>query len=563
MGIALCVMEAMWKERNSVVHGQSKNSIWQVLSNINRKIREQLHVVSNAVEEFCAWSPPPASWLCCNCDVSCDDEGMVVETVVRDDQRRIVTIKTERNHLTDPLIGEAVAVCMAAELMIDKKVAHVVFQSDNIETVKAFSNATDRDCNFKLVSLRSRFQQLCKGFQNWEVGHVPRRCNFMAHNIAKWARENSVTGIILCSDMTAEIHKPNTPKGREKQYYIDAPQQITTTNDYIDSQDNIEQTTLGLFISQTMQSNIQPLSQQKRHHSRSRWQKLILNKSKEQLSDIVVKVFQLVRYFKDPTIIGSKAYQEEFSNNIDLNFDSTISNINLIRDDIKDIECDDGVFSDIPINHNDDTEEESFIVISNKKSRDLPLSRTRSFGPKKTHNNDSTSTKSPPPVPCSPNLDSTTPSDDEIQELLGELRVYGPNATIFGNTVGVKVRHHGPLQYSGWAKIHREDKKVVYARIMILKKIHTSKLFAITIVQSDIGATVTNATVNTNLLSRKKSKQSIGDEVQQQTMKCGEIEMFRKTLYTIENGWINEIAKEKYNEMVELRRDKLIQFGDV
>ncbi|KAF4359606.1 hypothetical protein F8388_003609 [Cannabis sativa] len=38
--------------------------------------------------------------------------------------------------------------------------------------------------------------------------------------------------------------------------------------------------------------------------------------------------------------------------------------------------------------------------------------------------------------------------------------------------------------------------------------------------------------------------------------------MFRKTHYTIENGWINEIAKEKYNEMVELRRDKLIQFED-
>lgn len=62
--------------------------------------------------------------------------------------------------------------------------------------------------------------------------------------------------------------------------------------------------------------------------------------------------------------------------------------------------------------------------MSNKKSRDLPLSRTRSFGPKKTHNNDSTSTKSPPPVPCSPNEDSTTPSDDEIQELLGTNRSY-------------------------------------------------------------------------------------------------------------------------------------------
>ncbi|KAF4357455.1 hypothetical protein G4B88_008643 [Cannabis sativa] len=227
-------------------------------------------------------------------------------------------------------------------------------------------------------------------------------------------------------------------------------------------------------------------------------------------------------------------------------------------------------------------------IMSNKKSRDLPLSRTRSFGPKKTHNNDSTSTKSPPHVPCSPNEDSTTPSDDEIQELLeskkntrgptrgdgvrrsskndtskkiisyrkGELRVYGPNATIFGNTVGVKVRHHAPLQYSGWAKIPPEDKKAVYARIMKKSAAGSKNRAKVSFMHS--GGTKSFI----QYLHEEKSKQSISDEVQQQTMKCGEIEMFRKTHYTIENGWINEIAKEKYNEMVELRRDKLIQFED-
>ncbi|KAF4391765.1 hypothetical protein F8388_017360 [Cannabis sativa] len=256
-------------------------------------------------------------------------------------------------------------------------------------------------------------------------------------------------------------------------------------------------------------------------------------------------------------------------------------------------------------------------IMSNKKSRDLPLSRTRSFGPKKTHNNDSTSTKSPPPVPCSPNEDSTTPSDDEIQELLeskkntrgptrgdgvrrsskndtskkiisyrkGELRVYGPNATIFGNTVGVKVRHHAPLQYSGWAKIPPEDKKAVYARIMDIfdidfkkdpyleticnhycqeryrgyrNKCHSkykslieegknpleNRPKKLVLTDEDWEWMCKNCFSNEEW---KKSKQSIGDEVQQQTMKC---------------GWINEIAKEKYNEMVELRRDKLIQFED-
>ncbi|KAF4369285.1 hypothetical protein G4B88_009668 [Cannabis sativa] len=107
--------------------------------------------------------------------------------------------------------------------------------------------------------------------------------------------------------------------------------------------------------------------------------------------------------------------------------------------------------------------------MSNKKSCDLPLSRTRSFGPKNTHNNDSTSTKSPPPVPCSPNEDSTTPSDNEIQQLLeskkntrGLTRGDGVRRSLKNDT----IRHHAPLQYSGWAKISPEDKKDVYARIM-------------------------------------------------------------------------------------------------
>ena len=55
----------------------------------------------------------------------------------------------------------------------------------------------------------------------------------------------------------------------------------------------------------------------------------------------------------------------------------------------------------------------------------------------------------------------------------GELRVHGTHATAFANIVGVNVRHHAPLQYSGWAKVPPEDKKVVYARIMVCLCYHT------------------------------------------------------------------------------------------
>ncbi|XP_062119373.1 uncharacterized protein LOC133833132 [Humulus lupulus] len=57
---------------------------------------------------------------------------------------------------------------------------------------------------------------------------------------------------------------------------------------------------------------------------------------------------------EDPTINSSEAYQEESSNDIGVNFDSTTNDTNLIRDDIEDIECDNHqLFNELQINHND------------------------------------------------------------------------------------------------------------------------------------------------------------------------------------------------------------------
>lgn len=83
---------------------------------------------------------------------------------------------------------------------------------------------------------------------------------------------------------------------------------------------------------------------------------------------------------EDPTINSSEAYQEESSNDIGVNFDSTTNDTNLIRDDIEDIECDNHqLFNELQINHNDqvqsdinsdDTDEEALL----DDSEDITLS---------------------------------------------------------------------------------------------------------------------------------------------------------------------------------------------
>lgn len=62
---------------------------------------------------------------------------------------------------------------------------------------------------------------------------------------------------------------------------------------------------------------------------------------------------------ENPTTINSEAYQEDSSNDITVNFDSTTSDTNLIRDDIEDIECDGALFNDLQSYHYDQVQDET------------------------------------------------------------------------------------------------------------------------------------------------------------------------------------------------------------
>lgn len=56
--------------------------------------------------------------------------------------------------------------------------------------------------------------------------------------------------------------------------------------------------------------------------------------------------------------------------------------------------------------------------MTNEKSLDPPITTRRVFGRKRTHINSSSSTQSPPRLPCSSNDDSITPLNDETHKSL-------------------------------------------------------------------------------------------------------------------------------------------------
>uniref|UniRef100_A0A803P423 RNase H type-1 domain-containing protein n=1 Tax=Cannabis sativa TaxID=3483 RepID=A0A803P423_CANSA len=181
-------------ERNGIVHGRDRSNVKELILNLNRRISEHRLVAIGDVVEVCVWTPSLVSWLCYNCDVAMSEDGSVIATLVRDENGSIFTGKAENKLVTDPKIAEAHAVCLAADLSVERKMGKVIFQSDNLRVVNAFSAEFEGAADFNLVNLRRRFLSICSALNEWKIVHVPRMGNFMAHNIAKWACTTGVVG---------------------------------------------------------------------------------------------------------------------------------------------------------------------------------------------------------------------------------------------------------------------------------------------------------------------------------------------------------------------------------
>ncbi|KAF4397745.1 hypothetical protein G4B88_025237 [Cannabis sativa] len=128
-------------------------------------------------------------------------EGSVVATVVRDEHGSILITKAKNCDVFDPKIAEAHAVCMAAELTMEK----VMFQSDNLRVVTSFLIESESEADFNLVNLCRRYLRVCSTLKEWRIVHVSRKGNFMAHNLASWENANGAVGIIQHSTLDMNV----------------------------------------------------------------------------------------------------------------------------------------------------------------------------------------------------------------------------------------------------------------------------------------------------------------------------------------------------------------------
>jgi ribonuclease HI len=163
---------------------------------------EQHHSAANNVHQ---WQQPPFGYLKCNVNASFFNITGATgwEWFLRDHYGRFKLAGT--NLVSSTLItleGEAVAIIEAMEVMKQKGLSHVIFESDSKLVVNAISSNQEGLSEFS--TLITHIKSLLRMNNCFEVKYVKRQTNKVAHSLARAA--NSMFSRCMFESIPRCIH---------------------------------------------------------------------------------------------------------------------------------------------------------------------------------------------------------------------------------------------------------------------------------------------------------------------------------------------------------------------
>ncbi|KAM6543770.1 hypothetical protein CsatB_008217 [Cannabis sativa] len=148
------------------------------------------------------WSPPPDDWVKINCDVKVGSDSMCAVALARDHKDSILWVASNILNFFDSLIGEVVACLLALELAISGKLSFVIGESDSktvINTLKGISST------WGITNYVIQCKKLSNLLTRCNFSFISRSCNYAAHNVAKWAFNCNVTGMVDPSSILSNL----------------------------------------------------------------------------------------------------------------------------------------------------------------------------------------------------------------------------------------------------------------------------------------------------------------------------------------------------------------------
>uniref|UniRef100_A0A803QB76 Reverse transcriptase domain-containing protein n=1 Tax=Cannabis sativa TaxID=3483 RepID=A0A803QB76_CANSA len=180
MGGSATIFEAIWRERNDLVHNGKSTPVNQLIIHTNRRLLELMQHQDTTTVAPTIWLPPLKGGTCATLTLL----------------------------WCDPLAGELYTLTWGAEQAVKLGLKNVIFQSDSKGAVEAINGALSKnsDMHFNITDLVNRFLDSAKKFELWEACWIPRTANGVAHAVAKWANRSSHVGEIEPSNFHSFLH---------------------------------------------------------------------------------------------------------------------------------------------------------------------------------------------------------------------------------------------------------------------------------------------------------------------------------------------------------------------
>ncbi|KAF4380870.1 hypothetical protein G4B88_028243 [Cannabis sativa] len=182
---ALCTFDIIWKARNKLLHNSVKLGMAEAI--------QQLSCYAAKGKNY---HYPPEDWIACFTDITTAPDHAFGAAVFRDCNNRLQTTFSSRLHVTDPTLAEATMLVIAANYAAKNNLHKVLFFCDNSPVVQYFNSSIPDNYHQKLAGAADRFRSNVHPLESFKLCHISRSQNFCAHNMAKWAKLQNVTGDI-------------------------------------------------------------------------------------------------------------------------------------------------------------------------------------------------------------------------------------------------------------------------------------------------------------------------------------------------------------------------------
>ncbi|XP_060962265.1 uncharacterized protein LOC115695280 [Cannabis sativa] len=195
---ASLIVDTIWRTRNDKVHNNCPADIVKCIDTVQFSFADHhAHLLPCPI--LCpteVWRPPE------DCDIRVGLDSMCAAVVARDHVGKVIWVVTSKIDFSNALCGEAMACCLALQEAKVRGVKFLILESDSRVVINALNG---KESWWEL----DNFVSFCKITSPFFIGcmfeYVSRRCNFMAHNVAKWAFSHQKFGFVPLSSMPETI----------------------------------------------------------------------------------------------------------------------------------------------------------------------------------------------------------------------------------------------------------------------------------------------------------------------------------------------------------------------